>query len=152
MTFKQNLQFNNRILLWTIGMVYLFFGLLKFFPNTSPAEDLVQETIANLTFNLVPDQMGLLLLASFETFIGIAFLVNLRNKYIIYSSIAHIVMTFTPVFILPELLFGKNDFTITLLSQYIFKNIIILGALLSLTKEFKVDEKKVCNQPIIKTH
>ncbi|TVZ15171.1 doxx family protein [Maribacter sp. MAR_2009_72] len=152
MTYKLNVQYNNRILPSTIGIVYLFFGLLKFFPNTSPAEDLVEETITNLTYNLVPDQMGLLLLASFETFIGIAFLANLRNKYIIYSAIAHIVMTFTPVFILPELLFGKNEFTITLLSQYIFKNIIILGALLSLTKEFKVDKKKGYNRPIIKTY
>jgi hypothetical protein len=152
MTFKQNVQFNNRILPSTIGMVYLFFGLLKFFPNSSPAEELVRKTIASLTFNLIPDQMGLLVLASFETIIGIALLANLRNNYIIYSAIAHIVMTFTPVFILPELLFGKDDFTITLLSQYIFKNIIILGALLSLTKEYKVEKKKVCNQPIIKTH
>ncbi|MGO4920837.1 doxx family protein [Maribacter spongiicola] len=149
MPFKQNVQFNNRVLPSTIGMVYIFFGLLKFFSNTSPAEDLVKETLAKLTFNLIPDQIGLLILASFETFIGIALLVNLRNKYIIYSAIVHIVMTFTPVFILPELLFGKNDFTITLLSQYIFKNIIILGALLSLIKEYKVVERKVCNEPII---
>lgn len=39
------------------------------------------------------------------------------------------VLTFTPLVFFPELIFNKNLLTLTLLGQYIIKNLIILGAL-----------------------
>src|SRR3712207_2302913 len=35
-----------------MGIVYFWFGLLKFFPGASPAEDLAARTIAQMTFGL----------------------------------------------------------------------------------------------------
>src|SRR5215204_4031866 len=37
----------------SVGIVFLWFGLLKFFPNLSPAEDLAARTISTLTFGVV---------------------------------------------------------------------------------------------------
>lgn len=39
------------------------------------------------------------------------------------------VLTFTPLVFFPELIFNENLLTLTLLGQYIIKNLIILGAL-----------------------
>lgn len=136
-------KFKSKIISITIGIVYLLFGVLKFFPNLSPAEDLATNTIQILTLGILSPHIGLSLLAVFETFIGISLLLNMKNRLIIYIAIAHIIMTFTPLFILPHEIFGKNEFTITLLSQYIFKNIIILGALYTLKIEIDQNEQTV---------
>ena len=136
-------KFKSVIISTTIGIVYLIFGLLKFFPNLSPSEELAKSTIHILTLGILPSHMGLIVLALFETFIGLSLLLNIKNKWIIYLALAHIVMTFTPLFLLPDQIFGKNEFTITILSQYIFKNIIIIGALYTLKMEVDLNEKKV---------
>ena len=136
-------KFKSVIISTTIGIVYLIFGLLKFFPNLSPAEELATNTIQILTLGILPSHIGLIALAVFEAFIGMSLLLNIKSKLIIYLAIAHIIMTFTPIFLLPEQIFGKNEFTITLLSQYIFKNIIIIGALYTLKMEVDLSEKKV---------
>lgn len=54
-----------------VGAVFLGFGLLKYFPGVSPAEDLVKETTGILTFGLVPDWAALVAVATLESFIGI---------------------------------------------------------------------------------
>ena len=38
----------------TLGVVFLWFGVLKFFPGLSPAQTLAVETIDVLTLGLVP--------------------------------------------------------------------------------------------------
>jgi uncharacterized membrane protein YkgB len=37
----------------SLGIVFLWFGVLKFFPGTSPAEQLATKTILVLTFGFV---------------------------------------------------------------------------------------------------
>lgn len=139
----ENLEIRkNKIIRLSIGLVYLIFGVLKFFPGASPAEELATNTIQILTFGFLPSYFGLIALALFESFIGICLILNWQNKLIIYSAIAHITFTFTPIFLLPEQIFGENKFIFTLLSQYIFKNIIILGALFTLKIDLDSNKKK----------
>ncbi|HEY5573858.1 MAG TPA: DoxX family membrane protein, partial [Anaerolineales bacterium] len=57
-----------------MGIVFLWFGALKFFPDLSPATDLAVRTIDDLTFGLIPENVSLILLASLETAIGLGFL------------------------------------------------------------------------------
>ena len=38
----------------SLGVIFLWFGLLKFFPGLSPAQSLAADTIAILSFGLVP--------------------------------------------------------------------------------------------------
>jgi uncharacterized membrane protein YphA (DoxX/SURF4 family) len=59
------------ILRISIGIIYLWFGILKFFPGVSPAESLARDTIHLLTFKLLDDKIALLLLAIWETAAGI---------------------------------------------------------------------------------
>ena len=42
----------------SLGIVYLWFGALKFFPGTSPAETLATDTITRLTAGNVPEDLA----------------------------------------------------------------------------------------------
>ena len=113
----------------TIGIVYLWFGALKFFPHLSPAEDLAKNTINVITFELIPSQISILLLAVWETLLGIMFISNCCRKVAVWGALLHMVGTFTPLIFFPEASFTINFLSFTLLGQYIVKNLIIVGAL-----------------------
>lgn len=131
----QNEVFKSFLLSSSIGIVYLLFGALKFVPHWSPAEQIADETITILTMGLIPTQICLLLLALFETVIGICLLFNFQKKIILNLAIFHILFTFSPLFILSNEIFGTEEAALTLTGQYIFKNIILLSALVSLRLE-----------------
>ncbi len=127
-----NLLISNRkrMLIFSLGIVYLWFGMLKFFPGISPAEALAKETLSMLTFGLLPTNITYLILAFWEVTIGILLLFNLRTKMVIYLALLHILFTFTPLFLLPAMSFNEKIYSLTLVGQYIIKNLIIFSALL----------------------
>lgn len=123
----QNIK--RRYLQISIGLVYLWFGGLKFFPNFSPAEELAINTIDQLTFSMIPSSISILLLAFWEVLVGVFSLFNLQKKGTVRLAVVHMLLTFTPLLFFPELIFNESLLTLTLLGQYIIKNLIILGAL-----------------------
>ena len=54
-----------------LGLVFLWFGVLKFFPGASPAQDLAVRTTDVLTLGLVPTGASIALLATLECAIGL---------------------------------------------------------------------------------
>ena len=145
----ENKNKNNRYLKIAIGIVYLWFGVLKFFPNVSPAEELAVNTINQLTDFLVPSNISIVLLALWETIVGIFLIFGLQKKNTIRVAVVHMLLTFTPLYFFPDLIFNDSIFSLTLLGQYIIKNLIILGALGILWLELK--EKNPANQKSTKT-
>ncbi len=125
------------MLMISLGIVYLWFGMLKFFPGISPAEDLAKETLSKLTCGLVPTRITYIVLACWEVMIGLFLLLNLRIKFVIYLALLHILLTFSPLFLLPSMSFNEKIYSLTLVGQYIIKNLIIFCALL-----FVLPEKK----------
>lgn len=121
-----------------IGLVYMWFGALKFFPGLSPAENLAINTIHELTFHIFSDQLALILLAIWEVTIGVLLLTNLFRKTALYLALFHILLTFTPFVFFPERVFTQAPFGLTLVGQYIVKNLIILGILVVLIKQGKI--------------
>ena len=57
-----------------LGIVFFWFGVLKFFPGLSPAQDLAARTISVLSFGLIPAFISLPVLATWECAIGLGFL------------------------------------------------------------------------------
>src|SRR5689334_22677273 len=55
----------------SLGIVFFWFGVLKFFPNLSPAQDLAERTISTLSFGLVTPNISLPVLAAWECLIGL---------------------------------------------------------------------------------
>ncbi len=126
---------NKTILSSTIGLVYIWFGSLKFFPGTSPAEELARNTIHQLTFGVVTDQTAVTLLAILEVAIGVFLLSGFFRRQVVAVALAHMVCTFTPLLFFPSDSFSQAPLVPTLLGQYIGKNIIIVGALITLVRK-----------------
>jgi len=112
--------------------MYFWFGALKFFPGLSPAEALAKATLDKLTLGLIPSNISYPMLAIWEVTIGIFMLLNMPKRWIIYITILHLLFTFTPLFLLPEATFSDPVYSLTLVGQYIIKNIALLAALLFL--------------------
>ena len=123
-------------LIWvSIGIVYLWFGMLKYFVGVSPAEDLAKATIEQLTFGILTPELSIILLAIWETTIGLLLISHLFVKFALKLALIHIILTFLPFLFFPDLVFTQAPFNLTLLGQYIIKNVIILGVLIVLLKE-----------------
>lgn len=118
-----------------IGLVYLWFGGLKFFPELSPAEGLATDTISQLTLGILPANVSIIMLAALEVGIGIFFLLNIHPKKVAFVTLGHLLCTFTPLFFFNEISFNGYPIFLTLVGQYIIKNLIIVAALLSIIKE-----------------
>ena len=136
------------ILRVSIGIIYVWFGLLKFFPGASPAEGLARETIHLLTNGLVSPALSLLLLAIWETLTGALMISGLYSKWIIRVALIHMVCTFTPFLLLPSLSFVSVPFVLTLVGQYIIKNIVIISALMVLDASSKQKESSSVSNPV----
>ena len=124
-----------RLLAISLGFCYFWFGFLKFFPGASPAENLAKETISMLTLGIIPDSLSILLLAIWETAIGILFLANYIKKPVLIMALIHIFLTFSPLFLLPDLAFNDAFYLPTLLGQYVAKNVVFISGFLILLKE-----------------
>lgn len=131
----------------SLGIIFLWYGMLKFFPELSPAEDLAINTI-NWMFNgLISSEISIKLLALWEVLVGIGFILGVYTRYITILFLIHMVLTFLPLFIFPELSFTKAPYAFTIVGQYIVKNIIfILVGILILKVE---NEKKLLNKSSI---
>lgn len=125
---------HDRLLALSIGIVYLWFGTLKYFPNVSPAEDLARNTIDILSFHLIPSNVSIILLAIWETLVGVLLILNVARRTAIILALTHMVFTFFPLLFFTDQAFGNTPFQLTLVGQYIVKNLIIIAALLALYK------------------
>ena len=135
---NQLIIYRTRALIISFGIVYLWFGTLKFFPGISPAEELAKATLDKLTLGLIPSSISYFMLAAWEVTIGMAMLLNFVKKEIIYITALHLLFTFTPLFLLPEASFNGQAYSLTLIGQYIIKNLILLFGLLFI---FPLQEK-----------
>jgi uncharacterized membrane protein YphA (DoxX/SURF4 family) len=124
-----------RVLRISIGLVFTWFGVLKFFPSVSSAEPIAVETLSKLTLGLVPERLLVLGLATFETGLGICFVLGLYRRLALLFLVAHMCGTALPFFMFPTELFSQL-FVPTFLGQYILKNMIIVSAALALLRRW----------------
>lgn len=112
----------------SIGVIFLWFGVLKFFPGLSPAEDLAVSTIRIMTFGLAGDQVILYSLAALETLIGAGLIGNMFMRATLLLLFIQMAGTFFPVILFPGDVFVVFPYALTLEGQYIIKNLIIISA------------------------
>ena len=113
-----------------LGVIFLWFGALKFFPNLSPAQDLAARTISVLTFNLVPSGISVPMLAAWESLIGIGLISERFTRATILLLIMQMLGTVTPLFFFPAEIFTRFPYAPTLEGQYIIKNIVLVAGAL----------------------
>ncbi len=112
----------------SLGIVFFWFGVLKFFPGGSPAEHLALRTIDMLTFGLMPAQMSLLLLATWECLIGLGLITGIFLRAALVLLLLQMLGTITPLFFFPAETFLRVPYAPTLEGQYIIKNIVLISA------------------------
>ena len=140
-TMKQDLGFYIRCMRISIGIIYIWFGALKFFPHISPAEDLAQHTIQLLTQGLISGTLAVKMLAVFEVAIGFFILFNIQICLVIMAMLGHILCTLTPALILPDLFFTHAPYGLTLVGQYIIKNTVFIFAALLIHRYQQLQDK-----------
>ena len=116
------------ILRVSLGIVFFWFGLLKFFPGLSPAQDLAIRTINILTFGLVPSNLAIIILATWECLIGIGLIFGLFLRATLLLLWLQMLGTITPIFFFPQEVFVHIPYAPTLEGQYIIKNIVLISA------------------------
>lgn len=111
-----------------VGYVYLHFGLLKFFPDLSPAELIATQTIMALSNNLLDATTAQLYLAILETTIGLGMVFQVFPRTVFVLFMLHMLGTFMPIVYLPEYSFKIAPFAPTIEGQYVLKNLVFVAA------------------------
>ena len=112
----------------SLGIVFLWFGALKFVPSVSPAEGLATATIGRLTLGLVDAPSALRLLAVWETAIGLALVSGIYLRAALALLFLQMAGTLTPLALFPSLTFTRFPFAPTMEGQYILKNLVLISA------------------------
>jgi uncharacterized membrane protein YkgB len=112
----------------SLGIVFLWFGVLKYFPHFSPAEALASNTILVLTLGHVGSTVSLPLLATWECLIGLGLITGVAKRVTLLLLFAQMLGTMLPLFFFPAQTFSSIPFVPTLEGQYIIKNLVLISA------------------------
>ena len=121
-------RFGLLLLRVSLCIVFFWFGVLKFFPGMSPAQDLAIRTIGILTFGAIPPATALLLLATWECVVGLGLIFGLFMRATLLLLFLQMIGTMTPLVFFPYEVFTRIPFAPTMEGQYIIKNIVLVSA------------------------
>lgn len=127
----------------SVGIVFFWFGVLKFIPGLSPAQDLAIRTIDLLSFGLLPETVSIHVLAGWETLIGIGLLSGVYMRATLFLLFLQMIGTMTPVFLFPAEVFTKVPYAPTLEGQYIIKNLVIISAAIVLGATVRKEKPRI---------
>ena len=111
-----------------LGLIFFHFGFLKFFPDLSPAEMIASQTVMRLSGGSLDARTAMWWLALLECSIGVGFLLNAGLRIVSFLFLLHMIGTFMPLLVLPELAFKMGLLAPTLEGQYILKNVVFVAA------------------------
>jgi uncharacterized membrane protein YphA (DoxX/SURF4 family) len=132
-----------------LAVVFFWFGVLKFFPNASPAEALAGRTIETLTFGAIPEDVALPILAVWEVLIGIGLFLGRWMRAVLLLLFVQMLGTITPLFLFPSETFTIFPIAPTLEGQYIIKNVVIASAAIVLGATVRGGE--LSPEPVVET-
>jgi uncharacterized membrane protein YphA (DoxX/SURF4 family) len=112
----------------SLGIVFLWFGALKFFPGMSPAHDLAARTIEALSFGTMPARVSVPLLAGWECLIGLGLLFGIFMRATLLLLAIQMAGTLMPLVLFPGEAFTHIPYAPTLEGQYIIKNVVLISA------------------------
>lgn len=117
-----------RLLRISLGVVFLWFGTLKFFPGLSPAHDLAARTVEALTLGLVSAKVSIPLLAAWECLIGLGLLFGIFMRATLFLLGVQMAGTLMPLLMFPGEVFTRIPYAPALEGQYIIKNAVLISA------------------------
>ena len=117
---------STRFLRLSLCLIFVWFGALKLFPGLSPAETLAGTTIQIMSFGFVGPDVSVPLLGAFEIVIGLGLLCRRVLRLTAIVLLLHMLGAAAPILLLPDEVFVRAPFVLTLEGQYIFKNLVIV--------------------------
>lgn len=111
----------------TLGIIFLWFGLLKFFPNVSDIDDLVMKTLQQMTFGVFSRTTSLIFVGILECIIGAGLILGKFKEITLILLAIQLTGTMMPLFLFPKEVFYQVPFAPTLEGQYIIKNFLTIG-------------------------
>jgi uncharacterized membrane protein YphA (DoxX/SURF4 family) len=121
-------QYGVRLLSISIGVVFFWFGVLKFFPGLSPAQDLATKTITMLTVGLIPPNVSIVVLATWECVVGLGLILGMFMRATLLLLFLQMLGTVTSLFFFPQEVFTHIPYVPNLEGQYIIKNVVLISA------------------------
>ena len=112
----------------SLGVVFFWFGVLKYIPGASPAEGLAVDTIAVLSGGLMDPRLFLFILATWECAIGVGLVAGRALRSTLLLLFLQFPGTVMPLLLFPAVTFQDFPFVLTIEGQYIVKNLIIISA------------------------
>lgn len=112
----------------SVGIVFLWFGVLKFIPGLSPADELATRTISVLSFGIVPPEVSRPVLALWECLIGLGLLSGRFMRATLLLLFVQMLGTVTPLVLFPAETWKTFPIVPTLEGQYILKNMVLVTA------------------------
>lgn len=117
-----------RLLRLSLGIVFLWFGALKFFPGLSPAQSLAGTTMSQLSFRVLSPDVAVLILAVWECLIGLGLITSSFLRATLFLLWVQMLGTITPLFLYTSDCFTVVPIAPTLEGQYIIKNLVLIAA------------------------
>jgi uncharacterized membrane protein YphA (DoxX/SURF4 family) len=111
-----------------LGIIFFWFGILKFFPGLSVAEDLASRTISVLSFGYIPPSVSVPVLAAWECAIGLGLIFGKFLRVTLLLLFLQMTGTFLPLVFFPSETWMRFPYAPSLEGQYIIKNLVLLGA------------------------
>lgn len=112
----------------SLGVVFLWFGAIKFFPDVSPAQDLATRTMESLTFGLLQPAVSLPILAVWECLIGLGLIFGRYLRGALVLLVAQMAGTLTPLVLFPRETWVHFPVVPSMEGQYILKNMVLISA------------------------
>jgi len=121
-------RYGITLLRMSVGVVFLWFGFLKFFPGLSPAEGLATKTMEVLSFGMVRPRVALIILAAWECAVGLGLILAIFLRTTLLLLWLQMAGTIAPMLLFPEEVFSHFPYAPTLEEQYIIKNLVLASA------------------------
>jgi len=112
----------QRMLGWSLGIVYLWFGALKL-AHLSPVLELIRRTSPLLA--TAPFYSAL---ALSELMLGAMLLVGVWKRWTAGATVMHLIGTFSVVFASPQTAFRPRFPILTMEGEFVVKNLVLLAA------------------------
>ncbi|MGQ0702353.1 MAG: hypothetical protein ACT4PM_04380 [Gemmatimonadales bacterium] len=113
---------------WALGIVFLWFGALKYVPGWSPASGLAARRVERLSFGRLEPGIAVFILATWEVLIGLGLLSGKFLRAVLFRLWLQLLGTLTPLVLFPGETFRYFPFAPTLEGQYIVKNLVLVAA------------------------
>lgn len=121
---------------YSLALVFIWFGILKPL-GLSSANDIVTKTVY-----FVDPSWFVPFLGWWEVAIGVCILFRPLVRVGLFLMAFQMIGTFLPLVLLPDIIYIKFPFVMTLEGQYIIKNLILIGAGMIVGSHVRDREKK----------